>query len=74
MIDVVHIGDLAEYRGTVKTLSGQRCEVIDRLQYICVHVRLADGRLIMRWVKPDNLKRLGGGCLKANGIRTRDEA
>lgn len=67
MSDAIHNGDLAEYQGSVKALAGCRCEVIDRLQRVCVHVRLADGRLVTRWVKPKNLKRLGGGLLDEDG-------
>jgi hypothetical protein len=61
MTAILHNGDLAEYQGSVKMLAGCRCEVIDRLTRVCIHVRLADGRLVTRWVKPESLKRLGGG-------------
>lgn len=64
MSGIIHNGDLAEYQGRVKALAGCRCEVTDRLQRVCVHVLLADGRIVTRWVKPENLKRLAGGVLE----------
>ena len=65
----IYAGDLAEYQGSVKALAGCRCEVFDRRQRVCIHVLLADGRIITRWVKPGNLKRLGGGCSVKTGMR-----
>lgn len=62
MSEAVHAGDLAEYRGTVKALAGQRCIVEqDLLARVRVAFRTDDGAVIVRNVARKNLKRLGGG-------------
>lgn len=64
----VHDGDLAEYSGTHKALAGLRCEVGAFTQTgkrVRCTVRLPNGHVVVRLIKPDNLKKVGGGVTDA---------
>lgn len=64
MTATVHTGDLAEYAGSHKALAGVKCEIGDRTatgKRVRCTLRLADGSVVVRLIKPDNLKKLGGG-------------
>ncbi len=74
MTDTIHAGDFAEYTGPLKRLADLKCEVGSRTptgKRVRVTMRLADGRVVARLIKPENLKRLGGGVLENQ--RQRDE-
>lgn len=63
MIDTIYNGDTAEYVGPHEPLAGKRCTVDSwspKRKRVRVIVEV-DGRAALRSVKPDNLKRLGGG-------------
>jgi len=64
----INNGDLAEYVGDHEPLRGKRCTV-DSWTPKRTRVRvivLVSGVFVMRSVKPENLKKVGGGgCLKA---------
>lgn len=60
-------GDVAEYYGPSKTLRGARC-VVHQQSRTGKRVRViarVNGHLVERFVRADNLKRLGGGVLES---------
>ncbi len=62
----VYPGDIAVYDGPLKGLKGLRCNVdsyTPTQKRVRCDVRLADGAIVRRLIKPENLKRLGGGVL-----------
>ena len=66
MAPTIHTGELAEYAGQYKALAGVKCEVGERTatgKRVRCTLRLADGRVVVRLIKPDNLKKLGGGVI-----------
>jgi hypothetical protein len=66
--ETIHNGDTAEYVGEHGPLVGKRCTV-DSWSPKRKRVRViidVGGRAALRSVKPDNLKRLGGGVLESS--------
>lgn len=67
----IHNGDTAEYIGDHEPLRGKRCTVDSwSAKRKRVRVIIDDGgHAALRSVKPDNLKRLGGGVLQNEDSR-----
>ncbi len=63
MSDTIHAGDLAEYQGKVKEFAGDRCEVLTLTAKRVLVAFPCGGAYGTRYIKPENLKRLGGGVI-----------